>query len=127
MLALRPTLTVVTLADGAEENWRLLDARDLGRDEAARARVEPMAIVDFYHAAEHLGKAGDGIWGTQSVPSKAEFARLRTLLQEEDSGVDKVSPCLRYRARSRRGRKREELAKALTYCRNQRWRMRDAQ
>lgn len=127
ILALRPTLKVVKLADGAEDNWRFLDALDLGLPEVALARVEQIAIVDFYHAAEHLGHACDVIWGTQSVQSKAEFARLRTLLKEDDGGVDKVINRLRYRASGMRGRKREELEKELTYFRNQRWRMRYAQ
>jgi hypothetical protein len=86
-----------------------------------------IAIVDFYHAAEHLGTACDVIWGAQSVQSKAEFARLRTLLKEDDSGVDKVINRLRHRAGGMRGRKREELEKELTYFRNQRGRMRYAQ
>jgi len=127
LLALRPALKVVKLADGAEDNWRFLDALDLGLGEADVARVEQISIVDFYHAAEHLGKACDVIWGAQSVQSKAEFARLRTLLKEDDRGVDKVITRLRYRTSGRRGRKRTELAKELTYFRNQRQRMRYAQ
>jgi hypothetical protein len=127
IFGLRPDLKVVKLADGAEENWRFLDALALGLGEAALARVEQIAIVDFYHAAEHLGTACDVIWGAQSVQSKAEFARLRTLLKEDDRGVDKVINRLRHRAGGMRGRKREELEKELTYFRNQRGRMRYAQ
>lgn len=127
MLALRPDLTVVKLADGAEENWRFLDALDLGLDAADLARVEQVSILDFYHAAEHLKQACDAIWGAESVQSKAEFVRLRTLLKEDDEGVDKVIGRLRYRASRRRGRQRERLEKELTYFRNQRSRMRYAQ
>jgi hypothetical protein len=118
---------VVKLADGAEENWRFLDVLALGLTAAELARVEQVSIVDFYHAAEHLKQACDAIWGAESVQSKAEFARLRTLLKEDDKGVDKVIDRLRYRASRTRGRQRERLEKELTYFRNQRSRMRYAQ
>lgn len=127
ILALRPPLKVVKLADGAEENWRFLDGLDLGLDATALARVEPVSILDFYHAAEHLKTACDTIWGAESVGSKAEFSRFRTLLKEDDQGGDKVIGCLRYRLGRTRGRQRERLAKELTYFRNQRSRMRYAQ
>jgi hypothetical protein len=127
ILALRPDLKVVKLADGAEENWRFLDVLALGLTAAELARVEQVSIVDFYHAAEHLKQACDAIWGAESVQSKAEFARLRTLLKEDDKGVDKVIDRLRYRASRTRGRQRERLEKELTYFRNQRSRMRYAQ
>jgi hypothetical protein len=123
ILALRPTLTVVKLADGAEENWRFLDALDRGLAATALARVEPVSILDFYHAAEHLKTACDTIWGAESVGSRAEFVRFRTLLKEDDQGVDRVIGCLRYRLGRTRGRQRERLEKELTYFRNQRARM----
>jgi hypothetical protein len=126
-LAVRPDLKVVKLADGAEENWRFLDQLDLGLAPDDLARVVQISILDFYHAADHLAAACDVIWGAGSVQSKAEFARLRILLQEDDKGVDKVMGCLRYRARQMRGRKRDQLEKELTYFRNQRARMRYAQ
>jgi hypothetical protein len=47
ILALRPDLKVVKLADGAEENWRFLDHLDLGLDAAAQAQVEQVSITDF--------------------------------------------------------------------------------
>jgi hypothetical protein len=127
ILALRPALKVVKLADGAEENWRFLDHLDLGLSAPERLRVEPVSMVDFYHAADHLKQACDVIWGAGSVQSAAEFARLRTLLKEDDKGVDKVRGFLRYRASRLRGRKREQLEKERTYFRNQRSRMRYAQ
>jgi len=123
ILALRPDLKVVKLADGAEENWRFLDHLDLGLHMADQAQVEQVSITDFYHGADHLQQACDVIWGAGSVDSKAEFARLRTLLKEDDTGVDKIMSRLRYRASRLRGRTREQLEKALTYFRNQRDRM----
>lgn len=126
ILALRPDLKVVKLADGAEENWRFLDHLDLGLSAADQAQVEQVSITDFYHGADHLQQACDVIWGAGSVDSQAEFARLRTLLKEDAKGVDKIIGRLRYRTSRLRGRKREQLDKALTYFRNQRERMRYA-
>jgi hypothetical protein len=51
---------------------------------------------------------------------------LRTLLKEEAKGIDKIIGRVRYRVSRLRGRKREQREKALTYCRNQRDRMRYA-
>jgi hypothetical protein len=127
ILAVRPDLKIVKLADGAEENWRFLDHLDLGLSPDDLARVVQISIFDFYHAAEHLGAACEVIWGAGSVPSKAELARLCILLKEDDTGVDKVMGRLRYRARQMRGRKRDQLEKELTYFRNQRSRMHYAQ
>jgi hypothetical protein len=126
ILALRPDLTVVKLADGAEENWRFLDHLDLGLDAAAREHGEQVSITDFSHGADHVQQACEVIWGAGSVESQAEFARLRTLLKEDATGVDKIIGRLRYRVSRLRGRKREQLEKALTYFRNQRERMRYA-
>ena len=126
ILALRPDLTVVKLADGAEENWRFLDHLDLGLDAAAREQGEQVSITDFYHGADHVQQACDVIWGAGSVESQAEFARLRTLLKEDATGVDKIIGRLRYRVSRLRGRQREQREKALTYFRNQRERMRYA-
>ena len=44
VLGKRPDLHVVTIADGARDNWGFLDT----------LAAQGTAIVDFYHAAEHL-------------------------------------------------------------------------
>jgi hypothetical protein len=104
---------------GAEENWRFLDHLDLGLSVADQAQVEQVSITDLYHGADHLQQACDVIWGAGSVDNQAEFARLWTLLKEDAKGVDKIIGRLRYRTSRRRGRKREQLEKELTYFRNQ--------
>lgn len=123
IMALRPDLQVVKLADGAEANWRFLDHLDLGLSEGQAAEVESVCITDFYHAAEHLHQACDLIWGAGSVETKVEFARLRTLLKEDEQGVVKVIRRLRYRASRLKGKKRDELEKEIAYFRNQHHRM----
>jgi len=127
ILALRPDLKVVKLADGAEENWRFLDDLDLGLPPPLLVEVEETSIVDFYHAAEHLKKACDAIWNDNAVKSKAEFERYRTLLKEEDNGVETIIRSLKYHFGRARSRRRELIEEQLTYFRNQRHRMQYAQ
>jgi len=123
ILALRPDLKVVKLADGAEENWRFLDQLDLGLPPHLLTKTEQTSIVDFCHAAEHLKKACDAIWNDNDVKSKAEFERFRTLFKEEDNGVEIVIRSLKYHVSRARGHRRERIEKELTYFRNQRHRM----
>jgi hypothetical protein len=123
IVALRSDLKVVKLADGAEENWRFLDQLDLGLPPHLQTEVQQASIVDFCHAADHLKKACDAIWNDSEVKSKAEFERFRTLLKEEDNGVEIVIRSLKYHFSRARGRRQERIEKELTYFRNQRHRM----
>jgi len=123
ILALRPDLKVVKLADGAQENWRFLSKLDLGLSAKAAAQVEQLEIVDFYHAADHLKEACDAIWDKDKVRSQAEFERWRTLLKENVGGVEQVIRALKYQARRARKRRKERIEKQLTYFRNNRQRM----
>lgn len=120
ILALRPRLRLVKLADGAHDNWRFLSEIDLG---VPKEQVESWNILDFYHACDHLKHATDVVWGEFNPKGKAEFERLKTLLKEAEGGVEMVIRALRYRLQKARGRKREQLGKELTYFRNQHHRM----
>jgi hypothetical protein len=117
----RPDLTLVKLADGAEAKWRFLSQLDLAA--VPEGTIRQVEIVDFYHAAEHLKTACDATWGEGSPQSKAEFARLRTLLEEAEDGVDRVIGSLQYRAGRAKGARRKRIRRELTYFRNQRHRM----
>jgi hypothetical protein len=120
ILTTRSRLRLVRLADGAKENWRFLETLDVG---LPADQLEIWDIVDFYHACDHLKHALDLVWGELTPKSRAEFARLRTLLKEMDGGVETVIETLRYRVRCARKAKRQKLQKELTYFRNQRHRM----
>ena len=122
--SLRPDLTVVKLADGAKDNWTSLENLDLGLE--PDTLVNEFLIVDFFHAAEHLKRACDAIWGKATVKSKAEFERLRILLKDHDNGVDKIIRSLRYRLGRATKHKKKRIQTELTYFRNQRKRMRYA-
>jgi hypothetical protein len=120
ILALRPDLTIVKLADGAKENWRFLDNLDLG---LAGLPGQQVSIVDFCHAADHLKKGCDAIWPNDPVKSKAKFECLRTLLKEKEGGVDLVIRSLKHHLSRARGGRQERIETELTYFRNQRPRM----
>jgi hypothetical protein len=117
LLAVRPDLRRVYLADGAKDNWRLLAEIEQQMPTAVQPSVN---IADFYHACDHLKNACDAAWGESSARGKAEFERLKTLLKEAEQGVAQVLRVLRYQYGRARGHKRERLQAELTYFRNQR-------
>jgi len=123
ILALRPDLKVIKLADGAEENWRFLDNLVLTPPPHFGSQIEQVSITDFYHAADHLKKACDAIWNDDAVRSKAKFKSLRTLLKEKEGGVELVIRSLKHHVSQASGRRQELIKTELTYFRNQRHRM----
>ncbi len=120
VLALQPNLKRVLLADGAEPNWSLLSEVDQACGEPPQPSIE---IVDFYHACDHLKEGCDAAWGESTPRSKAEFERLKTLLKEDDEGVERVIRMLKYHCGRAKGRTHRRLEIQLTYFRNQRDRM----
>ena len=121
IVAVRPDLIRVHLADGAEDNWRLM--RDLEQAVGFSSPQAWIEIVDFYHACDHLKNACDAAWGESTPRGKAEFERLQTLLKEADDGAEQVIRVLKYQRGRARGNKQARLDAELTYFRNQRPRM----
>ena len=85
-LGKRPDLQVVTVADGARDNWRFLDA----------LAPEATAVVDFFHATEQLKSALDACYGENDPKGRAQFEKLRHVLRDDPSGVEKVIRALSY-------------------------------
>ena len=120
LLALRPSLLRVHLADGAKDNWRLM------HDLEARLPVPlepPIEIVDYYHACDHLKRGCDAAWGESTPESKQYFDRLKNKLKETDDGAHLIMRVLRFQARTAKGNRRKRLEAELTYFRNQQPRM----
>lgn len=111
VLAQRPDLKLVKLADGARDNWDYLS-------EHLPAGIE---LVDFYHAVEHLRAALVEAYGETSAKGLAQFDKLRRVLLEDRDGADKVIRALRY-LRDTHPRRRKIQAE-LTYFRRNRERM----
>jgi hypothetical protein len=117
ILAVRPRLQLVALADGAEENWRYFDAPQW---------AGATKIVDHGHASQHL-KAGLAAYYRDTVDGRAEYERLRLILRDKVGGVDEVIKELdrldRKLYEEHHPRRRKLLAKERKYFRNQRARM----
>ena len=109
-VAQRTDLTVVKIADGAQDNWEFLQT--LGED--------GIEILDFYHAAEHLKKAADAVHGAESLGAKALFGSWRTILKDDPQGAEKVIRAIRYRRDQASGSARKILTAALKYFRGMR-------
>jgi hypothetical protein len=114
VLAQRPDLMLVKLADGARDNWDYLShAIPLG-----------IELVDFYHAAEHLHAALIAAYGETDPRSRAQFEKLRHILRHDEHGVTKVIRALRHlRDQNLRSKK---IQAELTYFRRNRARMKYA-
>jgi hypothetical protein len=120
ILALRPKLLRVHLADGAKDNWRLMN------DIEARlpAPLEPpIEIVDYYHACDHLKKGCDAAWGESTPESQQYFDRLKNRLKETDHGAKLIIRALRFQSSTAKGNRHKRLEAELTYFRNQQHRM----
>jgi hypothetical protein len=120
LLALRPDLRRVHLADGAEPNWKLLAEIEQA---LSLSPVSWLEIVDFYHACDHLKEGCDAIWGESTPRSQAEFARLKTLLKEAEGGADRIIRSFKHHAGRSSGNRQRRIQAQLTYFRNQRPRM----
>ena len=112
LLAQRPDLPVVKIADAAHDNWSFLGKEIPGGAE----------IIDFFHAAEHLGQALAAAYGDGTRDARWRFQELRDVLLEDCGGVDQVIRSLAY-LRSKHPRKKR-IAEVLGYFRKHRQRMR---
>lgn len=99
------------LADGSREIWRTVQELDIFADFTL--------ILDFYHAAEHLSKASEWIFGKGSEEARQWYDRWRgKLLEEEGAARGLIRSVKRYRAQCRKGSARyTELTKELGYFR----------
>jgi len=109
----RPELQLVKLADGAKDNWRFL------ADELRPG--EGVELIDFFHASEHLNEALQVAYGKGSTKAKAQHKKYRTILRDEEGGVEKVIRALDYL--KKKHPRRSKLATELNYFRNNRHRM----
>lgn len=114
-LAKRPDLRLVKAADGAVDNWTFLQ----------KELPEGTEVVDFFHAAEHLGDALAAAYGDGSIETRRRFADLRHVLLEEEGGVEKVIRALVH-LRDKHPRSKR-LATEVEYFRKRRHRMRYAE
>jgi len=113
VLGQRPELQLVKLADGAKDNWRFL------ADELRPGEGEE--LIDFFHASDHLSDALQVAYGKGSTKATAQHKKYRTILRDEEGGVEKVIRALDYL--KKKHPRRVKLATELNYFRNNRHRM----
>ena len=113
VLGQRPELQLVKLADGAKDNWRFL-TEELRPGEGEE-------LIDFFHASDHLSDALGAAYGKSSTKAKAQHKKYRTILRDEEGGVEKVIRALDYL--KKKHPRRAKLATELNYFRNNRHRM----
>lgn len=112
VLAKRPDLRIVKVADGAEDNWGFL----------SEVLPEGVEIVDFFHAAEHLNVAVAAAYGDGTRDARFKFEELRDTLRDEDDGVDRVIRSLTYLRR--KFPRKDAIKRELAYFKKHRARMR---
>lgn len=84
---LYPRAIHVVLSDGALWNWQLIKQH----------YPDSIWILDFWHAAQHLGEAADAIFGKWPSPDKKDwFDRWKTTLRDEPNGVAGVIRTMLY-------------------------------
>lgn len=112
ILAARPELPVVKIADGSEDNWTFLQ----------NAIPSGAEVIDFFHAAEQLGAALAAAYGDGSRQARLRFQELREVLLEDCNGVEQVIRSLAYLSNKHPRGKR--IRDVLGYFRKHRGKMR---
>ena len=114
VLAQRPDLTVVKIADAGGDNWEYLSRLPGGHE-----------VLDFFHATEHLSHAMASVYGDGTLQARHRFEELRERLLTEDKGAEAVINSLAYLRRKHPANK--VLQRELEYFRKNKKRMRYAE
>src|SRR5262245_47541926 len=106
--AKHPEAHYVALADGAKGNWEFL------------ARHTEAQVVDFWHAAEYLGKAAAVLYRGHPATREKWIEDSCHTLKHEPGGAETILKQLRAQAKVRPGAKDDEVVQsAITYFANQ--------
>jgi hypothetical protein len=115
ILAARPELTMVKVADAATDNWDFLGSSKLPKGEE---------VIDFFHAGEHLHAAIAVAYGDGTRETQYRFESLRETLRDDLRGVEKVIRALKHLANKHP--RSDTIRQELAYFRKNRTRMRYA-
>jgi len=113
ILKTKPDINVVKIADGAKDIWRYMSNVLLPG--------QGTEILDYYHASEHLSDALEAGYGKGTVKAVAQYKKYRSVLKNDNKGIDKVINTLRYL--HKKHPKNKTLKTELNYFRNNRHRM----
>lgn len=113
VLASYPQLRVAKISDAGGDNFDFFDTLPQGP-----------VILDFFHAAEHLGAAVAAAYGDGTLEARYHFERLRQRLLDEDEGAEAVMGALSRLAK--KFPRREKIAGTVNYFRKHKDAMRYA-
>lgn len=113
----RPDVNVCFASDGAIPQWNALESIRAALPSAFSGHV--MFLLDLFHASEHLQKAANAVYGTESVEQKATARTARenwkTILESYDDGPRRVLKALRYQRDKLSGKRRKDVSQVIKY------------
>lgn len=114
---LLPEVIKIFLCDGHRSIWSYAEANPIYDDYEK--------LIDFYHTAEHLSKAGEALFGKSSESSHAWYHKYRKKLLENDDGAEAVLRSMDYYGQKLNLSKsrREKLAQERTFFKRNKVRM----
>jgi hypothetical protein len=114
---LSPCVIKIFLCDGHRSIWSYAEANPLYEDYEK--------LIDFYHTAEHLSKAGEALFGKSSEQSTTWYKKYRKKLLENEEGAEAVLRSMDYygQALDLPKSRREKLAQERTFFRRNKVRM----
>ena len=104
-----PLAKVQAVADGAEENWRILSEIALGLG------IEMEKTLDYYHAMEYVAEAFKLATGKDT---QAETKHWGEVLRTEPNGVESLIAAIESRVNLAKGETQEKIQKKLNYIVN---------
>lgn len=107
----KPSLQLVKLADGAKDNWAFLESEF----------SNGTSLLDFWHMSEHVKDAFDAAYPNEPSKSKGQFEKYKTILKEDEMGVEKLIRCLLNL--HNKSPKNSIIKNTLSYIRNNKKRM----
>jgi hypothetical protein len=94
LLGQRPDLDIVFASDGDKHQWEILEQIALRLPSWATGKVR--FLLDFFHAAEHLGDAAALVHGSGAPECEVAASGWMSTLKHIDDGADRVLKKLRY-------------------------------
>lgn len=114
VLAQQPELDIVFASDGDRHQWEILEQIALRLPGTLTGTVR--YLLDFFHAAEHLGEAAALVYGSGTPECEVAAAGWSSTLKYVEDGAERVLKKLRYhRDRLPTKAKRDSMQEIIDY------------
>lgn len=112
---------IVVICDGKPSLWNTIEEDPL--------YAQATHVLDFFHAAEHLSRTAEAIFGKKSPRATRWFEKYRALLLDDPGGLDSLLRSMRYYRKGLRDgtERRQVVERALRHFARNRDRMRYAE